>query len=59
LKNMIEELVLKLVKFGHKQLSVNVLYKMGTSAEVMSLHPRLRHTAWECLDLLSEAAEGE
>lgn len=32
---------------------------MGTSAEVFTLHPRLRHTAWECLDLLSETAEGE
>lgn len=34
-KQILEDLVSKLVKTGHKQLSVNVLFKMGTSMEIV------------------------
>ena len=41
LRKLIEDLALKLVKTGHRQLSVTVLFKMATSQEIVSIHPRL------------------
>lgn len=57
LKKMLEELVLKLVKVGGKALSVNVLFKIGTSYEIFAIHPKLQDQAWESLGQLAQAEE--
>ena len=59
LRTLLEDLVSKLVRTGHRQLSATVLFKMGTSEEVSSIHPKLQQTAWECLVSLSESFEGQ
>jgi hypothetical protein len=59
IRRLLEDFVCKLVKSGHRNLSVSVLFKMGTSQDVKQIHPGLQDTAWECLVSLSETFDSQ